>query len=333
MDNRKIQLSQGGGGAASAALIEEEIVSRFARNGVLAGLPDAAFLPEGVIFSTDSFVVTPRRFPGGDVGKLAVCGTINDILVSGGIPAYLSLAIVLEEGFSREELSEILDSVKAMADSEGVRIATGDTKVVPAGAVDGIFLNTAGIGFPRKGIRLGREYLQPGDKILVSGGIGDHGMAVLAARHGMSGPGVASDCGSLRKFADEAFRIAGQGVKLMRDPTRGGTGAVLTELLKGSGCGAELDETAIPVSAGTRTLCSMTGIDPLFSPCEGRMAAIVSPEFADEIISVWKTLPGGELASVIGTLNSDAEEIILCGEWGGKRKLILPEGDPLPRIC
>ncbi|MBQ7403552.1 MAG: hydrogenase expression/formation protein HypE [Lentisphaeria bacterium] len=327
----KILLSQGGGGAASAALIEAEIVSRFAREGVLAGLPDAAALPEGVIFSTDSFVVTPRFFPGGNVGKLAVCGTVNDILVSGGIPKYLSLALVLEEGFSRKELGEILDSVKEMAESEGVQIATGDTKVVPSGAVDGIFLNTAGIGFVRPGIRLGREYLTAGDKIIVSGGIGDHGMAILSARHGISG--VESDCASLRKFADEAFQIAGEGVKLMRDPTRGGTGAVLTELLKGTSFGAELEEAAIPVSEKTRTLCKMTGIDPLFVPCEGRMVAIVSSEFADEIVKSWKTLPGGELASVIGTLNSDAEEIVLCGEWGGKRKLILPEGDPLPRIC
>ena len=256
----KIMLSQGGGGTASAALIEAEIVSRFARSGVLAGLPDAASLPEGVVFSTDSFVVTPRFFPGGNVGKLAVCGTVNDILVSGGIPKYLSLAMVLEEGFSRKELGEILDSVKEMADAEGVQIATGDTKVVPAGAVDGIFLNTAGIGFCRHGIRLGREYLSAGDKIIVSGGIGDHGMAVLSARHGING--VESDCGSLRKFADEAFRIGGQGIKLMRDPTRGGTGAVLTELLKGTAFGAGLEESAIPVSEKTRTLCRMTGIDP-----------------------------------------------------------------------
>jgi len=327
----KIMLSQGGGGAASAALIEAEIVSRFAQNGILAGLPDAAALPEGMIFSTDSFVVTPRFFPGGNIGKLAVCGTVNDIIVSGGIPEYLSLAMILEEGFSRKELGEILDSVKEMADSEGVQIVTGDTKVVPAGAVDGVILNTAGIGFARKGIRLGREYLQSGDKIIVSGGIGEHGMAILAARHGISG--AESDCASLRKFADEAFRIAGQGVKLMRDPTRGGTGAVLTELLKGSSCGAFLEEEAIPVSEKVRTLCKMTGIDPLFVPCEGRMVAIVSPEFADEIVKSWKALPGGELAAVIGTLDSNAEEIVLGGAWGGKRKLILPDGDPLPRIC
>ena len=156
-------------------------------------------------------------------------------------------------------------------------------------------------------------------------------MAVLSARHGING--VESDCGSLRKFADEAFRIAGQGIKLMRDPTRGGTGAVLTELLKGTPFGAELEECAIPVSEKTRTLCRMTGIEPLFAACEGRMIAIVSAEAADEIVESWKQLPGGELAAVIGTLNTNAEEIVLCGEWGGKRKLILPAGDPLPRIC
>lgn len=327
----KIQLSQGGGGAASAALIESEIVSRFGRSGALAGLPDAASLPGGVIFSTDSFVVTPRFFPGGNVGKLAVCGTVNDILVSGGIPKYLSLALVLEEGFSRKELGEILDSVKETAESEGVQVVTGDTKVVPAGAVDGVFLNTAGIGIARPDIKLGRGYLVPGEKIIISGGIGDHGMAILAARHGISG--VESDCASIRKFVDTAFDIAGNGVKLMRDPTRGGTGAVLTELLKGSACGALLDEAAIPVSEKTRTLCKMTGIEPLFVPCEGRLIAVVAAEFADRIVENWKALPGGELAAVIGTLDSNAEEIVLCGEWGGKRKLVLPEGDPLPRIC
>ena len=166
----KILLSQGGGGAASAALIEEEIVSRFARSGCLAGLPDAASLPEGVIFSTDSFVVTPRFFSGGNVGKLAVCGTVNDIIVSGGIPKYLSLALVLEEGFSREELGKILDSIRDTAEQENVQIVTGDTKVVPAGAVDGIFINTSGIGFPREGIRLGHQNLEVGDKILAKGG-------------------------------------------------------------------------------------------------------------------------------------------------------------------
>lgn len=329
--SEKIFLAQGGGGAASAELIETEIVSRFAREGVLSGLPDAASLPGGIIFSTDSFVITPRFFPGGNIGKLAVCGTVNDILVSGGIPAWISLSIVLEEGFSRKELGLILDSVQEMAEKEGVQVATGDTKVVPAGAVDGIFLNTAGIGFRRSGARLGREFLSAGDKIIVSGGIGDHGMAILAARHGISG--IESDCGSLRKFADEAFRIAGTGVKLMRDPTRGGTGSVLTELLKDSGCGAVLEESEIPVAERTRTLCRMMGIDPLFVPCEGRMTAIVSPEYAGDIVAAWKALPGGESASVIGTLDSNEGEIILAGEWGGRRKLILPDGDPLPRIC
>lgn len=327
----KVLISQGGGGAASAALIEEEILSRFGRDSILSELPDAAFLPEGIVFSTDSFAVSPRFFPGGDIGKLAVCGTVNDILVSGGIPKYLSLALLIEEGFPREELGRILDSVRETAETEGVRIVTGDTKVVPAGAADGIFINTAGIGFPRDGIRLGRKYLCPGDRILVSGGIGDHGMAVLAARHGIGG--AVSDCGSLRKFADAVFRIAGEKVKLMRDPTRGGTGAVLTELLKGSSFGAVLEEPAIPVSERTRALCSMTGIDPLFAACEGRMIAIVSPETADAVAESWKKLPGGEQASVIGSVTAGTEEIVIRGEWGGTRKLILPEGDPMPRIC
>lgn len=329
-----IMLSQGGGGAASAHLIEEEIVSRFGGRGkVLSGLPDAAFLPEGLLFSTDSFVVNPRFFPGGNVGKLAVCGTVNDLLVSGGIPKYLSLALVLEEGFSRVELSEILDTVRETAATEQVVIATGDTKVVPAGAVDGIIINTAGIGFPRPGLALGRAGLKAGDRILVSGSLGEHGMAVLAARHGIAGPGIRSDCASVRRFVETALEQAGNGVRLMRDPTRGGCGAVLTELLHGTAFGAELDETSIPVSEGVRSLCGMTGIDPMFVACEGRVVVIAAEEAADRILSRWKELPGGEQASIIGVLNSVPEEIVIRGEWGGLRRMVLPEGDPIPRIC
>lgn len=327
-----ITLSQGSGGRAGNQLIEEEIVSRFG-NGPLAGLPDGAQLPGGLVFSTDSFVVTPRFFPGGNIGKLAVCGTVNDLYVAGGIPRYLSLAMILEEGFPREDLAKILDTVAETARSCGVEIATGDTKVVPHGAADGIYLNTAGIGVRDARLRLGREHLAEGDAILVSGGIADHGMAILAARHKIGGEGIVSDCASVGPFVTCAAEIAGTGIKFMRDPTRGGVGSVLQEIIGPSRFGAELEEAALPCRPAVKTLSEMLGIDPLFSACEGRVVMIVDAGCADEILDEWRKLPGGELAARIGTVNSDAGRVTLAGEWGGRRIMILPESDQLPRIC
>lgn len=332
MSDKRIMMSHGGGGLASARLIMEEIHSRFGQ-GPLNGLPDGATLPGGIVFSTDSFVVTPRFFPGGDIGKLAVCGTANDIWVSGGVPKFLSLSLILEEGFSREELGHILDSVAETAKQCGVQIATGDTKVVPAGSADGIYLNTSGIGMKNPVFDLGRHRLESGDAVIVSGGIAEHGMAIMAARHDIGGKGVLSDCAPVGAFVDAAAQTAGKAVKFMRDPTRGGTGAVLNEIVSGTEFGIELEESVLPLNPAVRTLCGMMGIDPLFVPCEGRIAAIVGADAADAVLSVWKRLPGGELAAKIGELNSNAGEITLRGEWGGRRLMILPEGDPLPRIC
>ena len=327
-----ITLAHGGGGRAGSRLIEEEILSRFGE-GPLAGLPDAAQLPGGLVFSTDSFVVTPRFFPGGDIGKLAVCGTGNDIYVAGGIPRFLSLAMILEEGFPRAELSRILDSVAAAARASGVRIATGDTKVVPRGAADGIYLNTAGIGTADTRLRLGREFLREGDAILVSGGIADHGMAILAARHGIEGKGIVSDCASVGPFVSAAAEIAGEGIRFMRDPTRGGVGAVLQEIVGPSGVGAEIAEGMLPCRPAVRTLSEMLGIDPLFCACEGRVVLIAEEKSAEAILEAWRKLPGGELAARIGRVNSDAGRVTLAGEWGGRRIMIQPDGDQLPRIC
>ncbi len=326
-----ITMAHGGGGKAGNELIKAEILSRFGQ-GPLAELPDAAVL-EDLVFSTDSFVVTPRFFPGGDIGKLAVCGTANDICMAGGIPQYLSLSMIIEEGFSREELGRILDSVKKTAEECLIQIVTGDTKVVPRGAADGIFLNTSGIGIRMPKLELGRDRIQDGDAVLVSGTIGDHGMAILAARHGIGGDGVISDCAMVMPLFGSAVYLGGKGIKFMRDPTRGGVGGVLQEIIEGTGFGIEIDESVLPVSAGSKTVAEMLGVDLLFSACEGRIVMIADPQAAADILEEWRRLPGSEHAARIGTVNLEAGKVTIRGEYGGRRLMIQPENDQLPRIC
>jgi hydrogenase expression/formation protein HypE len=329
-----ITLAHGGGGRTGNELIRQEILSRFGR-GPLAELPDGAVLPDGIVFSTDSFVITPRFFPGGDIGKLAVCGTVNDICMAGGIPRYLSLGMILEEGFSREELGRILDSVRDTAGQCGVQIVTGDTKVVPRGAADGIYLNTSGIGarVPAERLELGRHRIQEGDAVLVSGTIGEHGMAILAARHNIGGPGVASDCMCVSAQFNSALECAGKNIKFMRDPTRGGVGGILQEIIEDTVFGIELDETLLPYSNGAKAVSGMLGIDLLFSACEGRIVMIVDSEYADAVLNGWRTLPGSAEAARIGTVTAQAGKVVLRGEYGGRRLMIQPENDQLPRIC
>ncbi len=330
----KITMAHGGGGRSETELIVSEILSRFG-NGPLDGLPDGATLPigDGLVFSSDSYVITPRFFPGGDIGKLAVCGTVNDLYMAGGTPRYLALSLIIEEGFSREELGRILDSVAAAAKTCGVVIATGDTKVVPRGSADGIFVNTAGIGVRNPELSLDRDRFRPGDRILVNGGIGEHGMAVLAARHGIGGEGVVSDCAGLGPFVAAAFSVAPDAVKYMRDPTRGGVGAIVQEMMVGSKVGAELREADLPLRPAFRALSGMLGIEPLFVACEGRMVAVVEPEKSDAVLEAWRKLPGGESAAEIGELTDTPERVTLRGEWGGRRLLVVPDGEQLPRIC
>ncbi len=319
-----ITLAHGGGGRAANELIRKEILPRFG-NGPLAGLPDGATLPGGWVFSTDSFVVSPCFFPGGDIGKLAVCGTVNDVLMAGGIPQFLSLAMILEEGFPREHLSRILDSVRETAADCGISIATGDTKVVPRGGADGIYLNTAGLGAPGR-FRLGRERIAPNDVVLLSGTAGDHGMAILGARHGMHG--LRSDCGMLHKWVEA---LPDEGVKFMRDPTRGGVGGVLAEIVEDTLFDIELDDAAFPIAPETAAAAALLGVDPLFSACEGRMLAVVAPECAGVILEKWKMLHPA--ACAIGIVRTGTGRVTRRGEWGALRLLIQPEGDPVPRIC
>ena len=331
----KIQLAHGGGGRLSSSLINDEIVSRFGE-GPLEGLPDAATLSPisgEIVFSTDSYVVSPYKFNGGNIGNLAVHGTVNDISVSGGRPKWLSIGLILEEGFPVSELQLILDSIKFSADECEVKIVTGDTKVVNKGQCDGIYINSTGIGEKIKEFNLSKSRLSEGDAIIVSGNIGDHGMAILSAREGINvGSGLASDTASVHNLVLSILQYASE-VKFMRDPTRGGVAAVLNEIVSGTKVGAILDSSKIPVSAEANALSEILGIDILNVACEGRMILICSRCVADNILSVWKSLPEGVNASIIGYINNEEQRVLLKTVTGGTRLVDVPTGELLPRIC
>ncbi len=331
-----IQLAHGGGGRLSDSLIKEEILSRFG-DGPLKGLPDAASLPEingQIIFSTDSYVVKPYKFNGGNIGNLAIHGTVNDISVSGGIPKYLSLAMIIEEGFPVAELRLILDTIQTSAKECDVRIVTGDTKVVAKGQCDGIYINTSGIGEKLKKFDLDKSRIKEGDAVLVSGNIGDHGMAILAAREGINIEGnIVSDTASVHKLVQSAYEECAEQIKFMRDPTRGGVAAVLNEMVGGTNVGIEIDSPKIPFSAGTLSIAEMLGIDLLNVACEGRMLLICEPSVADRIFKIWKSFPEGKGAALIGYVNSNAERVSIKTVTGGRRLVDVPTGELLPRIC
>ncbi len=331
----KIQLAHGGGGKLSARLIKDEILSRFG-NGPLHSLPDAAELPldaKKIIYSTDSFVVSPYFFPGGNIGELSVYGTVNDVCVAGGRPQWLSLALIIEEGFPLDDLRRILDSTADAAKRCGVTVVTGDTKVVQKGNCDGIYMNTSGIGVKVAGLELGRQRIRPGDAVIVSGTIGEHGFAVLAARNGIrTGEGLVSDCGPLNGLLEQAAPF-GDKVKFMRDPTRGGVAAVLNEIVENMEFGIELKQNAVPVSEEVRSVSEMLGIDPLNVACEGRMILICDPSAADGILSGFRSLPEGKDACVIGTVGGIAGTVTMKTITGVSRLIDLPSGELLPRIC
>ncbi|MEI6055347.1 MAG: hydrogenase expression/formation protein HypE [Lentisphaerota bacterium] len=331
-----IQLAHGGGGRLSDALIKEEILSRFG-DGPLKSLPDGATLPkiEGeIVFSTDSYVVKPYKFNGGNIGNLAVHGTVNDISVAGGIPRYLSLAMIIEEGFPISELRLILDTIKTSANECGVKIVTGDTKVVARGQCDGIYINTSGIGEKLKNFDLNKSRVKAGDAVLVSGNIGDHGMAILAAREGINiENGLVSDTASVHRLVQTAYKEYAEHIKFMRDPTRGGVAAVLNEIVSGTNVGIELDSSKLPFSAGTLSIAEMLGIDLLNVACEGRMMLICDASVVDEILDLWRAMPEGIGAAIIGYVNSDTERVSIKTVTGGRRLVDVPTGELLPRIC
>ena len=331
----KIQIAHGGGGRLSSQLIDKEIISRFGQ-GPLKGLPDAASLPQikgKIIYSTDSYVVHPVEFPGGNIGNLAVHGTVNDISVAGGNPLWLSLALILEEGLEISLLQKILDTIKASADECGVKIVTGDTKVVAKGQCDKIFINTSGIGEAIPEFSLDKSRIKPGDNVIVSGTIGDHGMAILTAREGINiENGPTSDTASVHKLVQVASEF-GSEVKFMRDPTRGGVATVLNEIVEGNNFGILLEDNKIPISPATASISEMLGIETMNLACEGRMLLVCSPKAADCILNKWKKMPEGKGAAMIGTVTEDPGRVILKTVTGGTRLVDVPLGELLPRIC
>ena len=330
-----IQLAHGGGGVLSRNLIRDEIAARFGA-GPLQGLPDAARVTCGageLIFTTDSYVVQPVEFPGGNIGSLAVHGTVNDIAVSGGRPRWLSLGLILEEGLPLAVLRRILDSVRAAAETCGVQIATGDTKVVSRGQCDQLYLNTAGVGDPIPGFSLGASTIRPGDAVLVSGTLGDHGMAVLCARKGIDiRDGPVSDSAPVHRLVAALTPLAAR-MRFMRDPTRGGAAAVTNEIVEGRSFGILLREAALPFAPGTRAAAEMLGLDLLDVACEGRVLLVCAADAADAVLAVWRQLPEGLHAAQIGEVSTRNGQVVLETLMGGHRLVDVPHGEMLPRIC
>ncbi len=330
-----ITLDYGSGGKKTSDLIEEILLPAF-DSEELDKLGDGAILPAAgkLTFSTDSFVVSPWKFPGGNIGKLCVCGTVNDLCMCGGIPEYLSLSFILEEGFLLDDLREIVTSIAQTAKACGVKIVTGDTKVVERGKGDGIYINTAGIGrlvHPD----LAPERISEGDAVLVSGYVGDHGTAVMMARDDLMESGaVLSDCMPLTGLSQALFPL-GEDLKVLRDPTRGGIATTLNEFTEGrTDVGIELSEEDIPVRGSVRSACELLGLDPLYCANEGKLLAVVAPDRAEEALQALRSTPGGENAAIIGKVTAKAPGRVICRtESGGSRIINKLSGAQLPRIC
>ena len=331
-----ILLGHGSGGKLSARLLEQTIVPAL-HNPILEVLDDQAMLAMGserIAFTTDSFVVTPIFFPGGDIGELAVNGTVNDLAMGGATPRYLSLSLILEEGFALADLQRILVSVRRSADRAGVVVVTGDTKVVPRGSADQVFINTAGVGVPRSGAALSARRVRAGDAVILSGTIGDHGMAILTRREGLELDGaLESDTAALNGLVD-VMLDAFLDVHAMRDPTRGGLAATLVEIATRQKVGIDVDESAIPVRDGVRGACELLGVDPLFVANEGKLVAFVPEEGQDRVLRAMRRHRHGHDAACIGRVTtSHPGLVVLKTPIGGQRMLDLPFAEALPRIC
>jgi hydrogenase expression/formation protein HypE len=336
VNDKIITINHGAGGETMRSFIKNLFIEQFA-NPTLNTLADAALLDlpgTTLAFTTDSYVIKPVEFPGGNIGKLAVCGTVNDLAVMGAKPLYLSAGFILEEGLDLALLERAVSSMAATAKLARVEIVTGDTKVVSRGDCDGIFINTAGIGVRPFGLGLSTQPISAGDVILISGTIGDHGIAILGAREGLSfQTNIASDCAPLGDLVGAVLAESG-GVKWMRDPTRGGTAAVLTELVEGQAFGALIRENAVPVREDVAAVCELLGFDPLHLANEGKVLLVVEEKEAARILDILKSHPLGANAAVIGHItDSPAGVVRVETEVGGVRRLQRPAGELLPRIC
>lgn len=334
MDNF-ITLDYGSGGKKTSALISDMILPLL-KNDALSELGDGAVIDgaERLVYSTDSFVVSPYEFPGGDIGKLSVCGTVNDISMAGGEPKYLSLAFILEEGFPTEKLQKIIDSIRLTAERAGVMVVTGDTKVVERGRGDGIYINTSGIGFLRTP-GLSPRMIREGDAVIVSGTVGDHGTAVMLARNeNLVQAELKSDCTPLNELALKLGEKLGSGLRVMRDPTRGGLATTLNEFIEDGQLGIEIFEKDIPVDPTVNMVSEILGLDPYYSACEGRLIAVTAPERAGEAVKILQSFPEGKNAAVIGHVTKDHPgKLVIRTPMGGGRIAAKLAGAQLPRIC
>lgn len=336
MTEEKVLLAHGSGGKLSHELVARVFLPAFA-NAALAELHDGArFELDGarLAFTTDSYVVKPLFFAGGDIGKLAVCGTVNDLAMSGAEPRFLSAGFVIEEGFPLADLAKIAASMRAAAAEAGVSIVTGDTKVVERGAADGIFINTAGVGCLLPGADISPRRVVPGQDVILSGPLGDHAVAVMAGRHGLTLPAeVVSDCAPLGGLV-KAMLTAVPGVAVLRDPTRGGLATTLNEIAGQANVGILLDEAAIPVRPPVQAVCDILGLDPLYLANEGKLIAFVEKDYSEQLLAVMRAHPYGRDARVIGrTAAAPAGQVGLKTGVGGVRLLDMLVGDQLPRIC
>jgi hydrogenase expression/formation protein HypE len=332
-----VTLAHGAGGKASAALVDAVFLDAFV-DGDPGPLPDAATLRlasgERLAFSTDAFVVKPLRFPGGSIGHLAVHGTVNDLAAQGAEPAWLAAAFVIEEGFPVDELRAIARDMASAARAAGVGIVTGDTKVVGRGAADELFVTTSGVGVIPPGRDLDPSSVRPGDVVVVSGTIGDHGMAVMLARGDLAlDADISSDTAALNDLV-AALLVAAPGTRWLRDPTRGGVGTICNELASDTGLAVVLDEAALPVHPAVAGACDLLGIDPLYVANEGKMVAVVPAEECEAALRALRAHPLGGAATAIGDVRAEPEGIVvLRTTFGGTRIVDMLVGDPLPRIC
>ena len=338
---KKVTLAHGGGGKAMRDLIDDVFVSAF-DNPSLAPLEDQARFPmedlrvhgDRLAFTTDSYVVDPLFFPGGDIGKLAVCGTVNDLAVGGATPLYLSCSMIIEEGIEVDLLRSLAASMAKEAEDAGVQIVTGDTKVVEHGSCDKVFINTAGIGVIRNGCDLGAGHARPGDVILVNGLLGDHGTAILAARGDMAlSTTIQSDCASLNGLIEMLLDACPE-IRFIRDATRGGLATVLNEIAAASGVSIEIEEDRTPLRDEVKAFCEILGLDPLYLANEGRIVIVIPPEHADDILAALQCHPLGKGAAAIGSVgNWDAGRVTMRTTFGGRRIVDMLVGEQLPRIC
>jgi hydrogenase expression/formation protein HypE len=332
----RVLLGHGSGGRLSADLLQSVFLPAF-ENPMLSRLDDQAIVKvngECLAFTTDSFVVKPLFFSGGDIGSLAVHGTVNDLAMGGARPLFLSVAFILEEGLPLETLRRVVESFRKAAAAAQVEVVTGDTKVVDKGSCDGMFINTSGIGSVKAGLHLSADLARPGDRILLSGPIGEHGIAILAVREGLEFENpVRSDSAPLHSLVAEMLKTS-EGIRCMRDPTRGGLSSSLNEIAARSGVGMTIDERSIPIREEVRGACEMLGLDPLYVANEGKLVAIVEPGAAQPLLETMRRHPLGREAQIIGTVTAEDPGLVVMRTTLGTTRIVdMLAGDQLPRIC